>query len=255
MILENIFAGLEVEPSDEDRARNAERLRRLTSIAQGIHPSTGKRLRRADLKGLSGASERFQAELWLAVNPAPGQVLGDRLVKNAQRSFFRVAQKEDFVDRAHRYAEGFLAELSLVFERDRNPMHAWEAYQLARINKHDLPEWVLQYLDRAAEALIELRDGAADGNPPEREAETVGKAIGFGKRRGETGYLTGAAMLLRDLQMHFDVKDQIEQKKARYNTAKVRTIVIEDVAKMHDVDPATVRRAAERMRALFKDDD
>jgi hypothetical protein len=119
----------------------------------------------------------------------------------------------------------------------------------------DLPKWVSQYLDRAAESLTGLFDGAAGGNPPEREAQAVAKAIGFGKRPGETGYLTGAAMLLRDRKMYFEVEDQIKRLSALYDTTKIRTIAIEDVAKKYDVSTDTVGRAIERIRAVFKDDD
>jgi hypothetical protein len=252
--MRNPFAALKLEPSEQDRARDAERLHRLVSIAQGVHPDTGKRLRRADLTDLGGP-ERFQAELWLAVNLAPGQILEDKLFESAKRLLSRLAQEQDFVDRARRYVEGLLAELSLIFERDRNPMHAWEAYQIARINKFDLPEWALRYLDLAAESLIELRERAADGNPPKRETESVGKAIGFGKHPGQTGYLMGAAMFLRDLNIHFEVEDHTRRETARYKSTRVRMISIEEVAKKHRVDTATVRRAIDRMRALFVSDD
>jgi hypothetical protein len=253
--MENPLAGLRVELSEEERARDAERLRRLFSVAQGIHPDTGKRLHRADLADLLGASERFQAQQWLATNPAPGRILEHRLIKSAERLFFKVAQAQDVVDRARKYVEGLLAELSLAFQHDRNPMHAWEAYQIARVNEHDIPEWILQYLDRAAASLVLLRDDAADGNPPEREAHAVGKAIGFGKRRGETGYLKAHAMFCRDLEIYFDLKDQIDQKSSRYKTTNVKMIAVEEIAKKHGIDAATVRRADDRTRALFKDDD
>ncbi len=42
------------------------------------------------------------------------------------------------------------------YQRDANPRHVWEAYQLARDANVAVPDWVLAYLDRVAESMADL---------------------------------------------------------------------------------------------------
>jgi hypothetical protein len=64
------LSDLRREPTDEEKAKREEELRRLQTIIKGIHPDTGKRLRPGDRRTLRGAIEQMQFDTWLLTEQA-----------------------------------------------------------------------------------------------------------------------------------------------------------------------------------------
>ncbi|HEX6901706.1 MAG TPA: hypothetical protein VF789_18410 [Thermoanaerobaculia bacterium] len=58
----------------------------------------------------------------------------------------------------------------------RNPIHALNAYRLARLGKIDIPTWVLELFDQWA--------GALCGERPPKGAKAVADALGLGSKGG-----------------------------------------------------------------------
>ena len=49
-----------------------------------------------------------------------------------------------------------IAGYKRLYEHTGNPIYAWEAYEIARANKLEVPEWVLGYFDDCAEGLVRI---------------------------------------------------------------------------------------------------
>jgi hypothetical protein len=60
------------------------------------------------------------------------------------------------------------------FQRTGNPVYAWGAYRTARAARLPVPDWVLGYLDGAADMLARLAL-----EPPANVAPAVAEALGF----------------------------------------------------------------------------
>lgn len=90
---------------------------------------------------------------------------------------------------------------------DPNPLWAWIAYQQARTRRAGVPEWVLQYLDRAAREVVEV---ALGGRPASRDRrpKAIAKALGLsptGVGRKRDAFDT-FALVLRDRSIAFEVR-------------------------------------------------
>jgi len=48
----------------------------------------------------------------------------------------------------------FIEDLHKQFVKDDNPLHVWQAYQWSRRPPRPLPDWVADYFDHCAEALL-----------------------------------------------------------------------------------------------------
>lgn len=62
-----------------------------------------------------------------------------------------------------------------LYTRTKNPMHALEAYRMARIVKIEVPSWILELFDHWA--------GALCVNPP-KGAKAIADALGLGTKGG-----------------------------------------------------------------------
>ena len=62
------------------------------------------------------------------------------------------------------------ASMEAQYRQDRNPRHAWSAYDIARAASMPVPDWVLAYFDRVAETMHVLTI-----NPP-LEKDGIAKA-------------------------------------------------------------------------------
>ena len=117
--------------------------------------------------------------------------------------------EQENVERVRQMAAS--AELAIDFERDGNPVDAWQAFAVANRYRIDPPEWVEDFLTDVANRISEIRDEVAGGRPVKREAERVGKALGFGKDGpGHSGWFKHATMLERDRTIYFEIlKDKL----------------------------------------------
>jgi hypothetical protein len=150
-----------------------EEIGRINAIAAGLHPDTGKPLCPGDEKTLEAPSEK------------------------AALRFFQF------------WAEGELCDLEDHFARDRNPVHVWEAFKFARRYGIKRPDWVENYLADVADLILEIRDEVAGGKPVGREADRVGKALGFVHNPGKTGWFELAANLKRDRAAYVEVRRRV----------------------------------------------
>ena len=104
----------------------------------------------------------------------------------------------DAIEELQHRGEAVLAELRLTFDSSRNPVFAWQALRLATGLGINAPYWVLDYLAAAADALASIYARAKTKKALAREADLVGKALGFGTQgRGKTGMFEAAAKLVR----------------------------------------------------------
>lgn len=156
------------------------------------------------------------------------------------------------VERVQAYGESAQRELEADFGRDGNPVHAWGALAVARRYGIDLPEWVKDYLADVADRILEIRTEVADGKPLRREAERVGKVLGFGKDRpGGGGRFKRSTILERDRTVYFEVIDWLEEEKARHPDQRAKlTSAYREVAMAIGVDSSTVQRAYARITKL-----
>ena len=114
------------------------------------------------------------------------------------------------VERMQWNARDMLRELEADFNRDRNPVHVFEALALALRHEISMPEWVKKYLGDTADLILNIRKEVAAGKPVFREAERVGKALGFGTEGpGRSGWFKQATMLERDRAIYCGVVDEL----------------------------------------------
>jgi hypothetical protein len=85
------------------------------------------------------------------------------------------------------------------FEETGDPMAPWSALQFARSHSIPVPEWVLDYLEGRAGQLDKI---AVDGGGGKREAEAIGRALGFGAiGRGQTAAASASATATREFTL------------------------------------------------------
>lgn len=67
-----------------------------------------------------------------------------------------------------------------AYLQSKNPMHAWEAYGIARRSAREIPEWVLRYFDKARMGLeLNVEDATEEGGTREDLARVIAKAFGL----------------------------------------------------------------------------
>lgn len=148
------------------------------------------------------------------------------------------------VERIQAYGESVMRELEADFGRDGNPVHAWEALTVARRYGIDPPVWVDDFLTDAADRILEIREEVAGGRPVKREAERVGKALGFGNDGpGQGGWFKHATMLERDRTIYFEVNDKLR-------TGIKLDFAYDEVAKASSMSRSTIVRAFLRITKL-----
>jgi hypothetical protein len=70
--------------------------------------------------------------------------------------YSEISRYIDFYKKAYSF---LIEEMKEQYENEKNPLFVWEAYQIARKWDIPLPEWVLKYLDDAAEELLDRPPG------------------------------------------------------------------------------------------------
>jgi hypothetical protein len=156
------------------------------------------------------------------------------------------------VERVRAYGKSALRELEADFGRDGNPLHAWQARLVARRCEIDSPDWVEDFIDDMADRLMGIRDEVAAGNAVNREAERVGKELGFGTDGpGHGGWFKHATLLERDRTIYFEMIEWLEQEQARHPHRRPKlTVAYWEIAKAMGVDASTVQRAYTRIVKL-----
>lgn len=108
-----------------------------------------------------------------------------------------------------------LGTLEALFRFDGNPLHVWEAINIAlgRV-KQPLPGWVNAYLLDGARQILGIRDeavadildeGGADFEKVTDQAGRVGTALGFPNRRGVPSHFDAASLDTRNEHIVNDV--------------------------------------------------
>jgi hypothetical protein len=88
----------------------------------------------------------------------------------------------------------------VTFEQTLDPLAPWRVITWAAVNDFPLPVWVIQHLCAIAQKINDVVKQSANAGSVKREAEAVGKALGFGSNRaGETTATKKAALRDRDL--------------------------------------------------------
>lgn len=142
------------------------------------------------------------------------------------------------------YAEAGLSKLESDFERDHNPVFAWEAIAMAKNSGIDIPNWVANYLADAANEIVSIHEEVAGGSPASKEADRVGRVLGFGAEgKGATGQFKRAAMLEFDRNVFSKVNDLIGK-------GEKLDFAYDDVAKELNVSRSAVVQSYQRIRAL-----
>jgi hypothetical protein len=98
------------------------------------------------------------------------------------------------------------------FEQENNPVFAWRAIYFACILGGEFPDWLRKYLSTSAEAIVAIHEDAKEALPVPREAQRVGRAVGFvSGGKGATSHFEKAALLERARKLHSEVVSYIEK--------------------------------------------
>jgi hypothetical protein len=153
------------------------------------------------------------------------------------------------VENMQNYGRLILQALEQDYTRERNPVLAWDAFSTCRHYGFQLPPWLLDYLAESADRILEISDAVASGRPVNREAEAVGKALGFGLTgRGAGKLFKTAGILRRDRELSAAMEEFLAQEQAHKPNAKLKLRDIsKDVGKAEGTSGATVERALKRI--------
>ena len=103
---------------------------------------------------------------------------------------------------------------SMEERASKNPLYMWWAIDLCIKCNIPFPPWVMGYLKESASKLMQMMFDAAPTGTPEvaREAEAVGRALGFGaKGRGRGNVFSTHAKYWRDTHVLMAVLNRIVQ--------------------------------------------
>lgn len=147
-------------------------------------------------------------------------------------------------------AQHFIDVAREGYENTRNPLHAWKAYHEARAAGIAIPEWVLDYLDEAAEALWSLQSQTLSGKKLSNPAAAIAEALRMkkpGRGRGTVfSEFQNAMWIFYGHTVHLYMS--LDQKK--YGRAKLSQAVSE-VANKNDVSESQVWRALKTYEERF----
>jgi hypothetical protein len=210
------IAGLSIEPTDEQKARERENRCRLAMVGVGLHPDTGEPLSGADRGAMRGLAEKLAYEAWLGS------------------------------DRQRSIAKFIFDDLRDRFIETSNPVWAWEAISIADEYGVEYPEWVREYFSGIATAIKHDTETKSESRN-ETDAERFGKIAGFKGSRGRTGAWQQVKNWRRDFAIYNDVEDKVQD-------GEKPDFAYSDVAKLHGISRATAIRAYKEMAARFSSD-
>lgn len=126
-----------------------------------------------------------------------------------------------------------------LYKKTGNGAHAWAAYfQIRRLKLKRLPDWLLEYFDSAAGAVI-----AAKGTS---SAKAIVSVLGLATR--------GGGLTARDRAARAKQREVIKQRVKFYRSSKEPKLTIEDaLAKVADELPLVAGKplSLERLRAIY----
>jgi hypothetical protein len=134
----------------------------------------------------------------------------------------------------------WLLDARRKYEMTGNPLYAWETFASCRSAGEDIPEWVLEYLDRAAGKLLEY----AQHDPPPAKGETstaVAVAMEM-KIPGRSGQGTVFTQYVAN-EKNESGRRILQGVSDRMEAGDKDTHAFENVAKEFGVSHSTVRRA------------
>ena len=132
---------------------------------------------------------------------------------------------EAFAEGLGRFSAAYCGALKRQYRTTQNPLYVWAAYRACRAAKATIPEWVLEYLDRSAEHLLELEQEFKTGRNPKETVSAIADAFEM-KTRG-AGTVFSRVDLGKDIEwfmISLEVYKRIKEGNKEY-------IVIEDLAK------------------------
>jgi hypothetical protein len=127
-----------------------------------------------------------------------------------------------------------LARLQLAYEQTGIVFYVWDAFRFCRANGLPIPTWVLRYLDRSAEKILNLAKSNKGRRFPQ-QARQIGIALGFSGRRGRPNLFEQMKRRERIEKIVREVEDAITKRNKLY-------LAYEDVGHLNKTSPATVRR-------------
>ena len=131
-----------------------------------------------------------------------------------------------------------LRQLETDYNREDSAVYVWEALDLAERNGINRPGWVEDYLVRAAARLMQILNDVAAGKGIGRQADEVGRALGFGPGGGCR--FKKAARLERDRIIYHSVEKKVGAG-IKLDAARF------EVAKDMDLSSATIERSHKRI--------
>lgn len=102
----------------------------------------------------------------------------------------------------------YLRLLKDVYNKEKSPLCAWHAIERCRKHNLPFPKLIVEYLGECAINIGDLvRKSAASGSPNAlREAEAVGKALGFGRgKQGRGNVFSKQVKDVRDFHIFYEV--------------------------------------------------
>jgi hypothetical protein len=111
-------------------------------------------------------------------------------------------------------------ECEAHFMRTQNPFWAWNALNLANIARLEVPRWIVNYLGCAASRICQTKDRIKRRQFMQREAESVGRALGFGKKgRGQGAQIMRMERLKREWRIFIEVHAVLRSENTNWDGA------------------------------------
>jgi hypothetical protein len=122
------------------------------------------------------------------------------------------------------------------FHRTGNPLFALRAWQIARANDIEPPDWVMAYLDQSVENIFSVEEP-----PKSNVGDLIAKAFGFTIGRGKTSAFSGFVLQIQATGYYAKVRLRIEHIHGDGRREKLSN-AIRAVAEEDGVSPSTVGR-------------
>ena len=144
-----------------------------------------------------------------------------------------------------RIAERLIIAAKRSYEESGNPLNVWRAYVECRAAGLEIPEWVLEYLDRVGRNFWQLSMINEKKPPPDEMAPAIAVALEM-KKPGKSG----SGNVFKQFQDSSGLLMACEVAWHRQDNHKL-DIAYELVAKKHGKSKSTVRTAWLRYGSIF----
>ncbi len=133
------------------------------------------------------------------------------------------------------YQDDLIGELEVEFRESKNPLLAWEGFRLSMAVDQATPGWILDYLGDCALRLSDILEEVERGKPTGKEAERVGRSLGFAAKPGRGSWFSKLASIRRDRRIYKAMSDEFARGTKSY-------IARGEVAQSMGLSPSTVGR-------------